>query len=264
MDLFYGSGNPDLVEIFRMLEDGARFFEDGWDRVPSKERTRGYGNSRGKGIGAERQDLTLSPPDLPSPGTLALGPSFGTRYKELIEQAEVEKRKNEHLVSLLSHYLNQVERNRYSLEVYLSIAYMQRYFIKTLLVLKASENLLLEASRTAAEDDPAQAVELMIEAEREVDLLLKWADWMWNEFKSVWEKSRFPKNRSVGGRDFLFVGDDVKDYFADRRVGMEYQLAPFERMDLPGWLMRLRERILSYAATNNVKVDRLVEDRGED
>ena len=59
-------------------------------------------------------------------------------------------------------------------------------------------------------------------------------------------------------------GDFVKDYFADRRVGMEYQLAPFERMDLPGWRKRLRERIRSYAAANNVKVDRLVEDRGED
>jgi hypothetical protein len=41
-------------------------------------------------------------------------------------------------------------------------------------------------------------------------------------------------------------------------------LAPFERMDLPGWSEKLRERIRTYAITHNVEIDQLVEDKGED
>jgi hexosaminidase len=264
MDVFYGPGNPHMVEIYRLLEDGARFFEDGWDRVPSRERGRGYGNSKGKGIGGQRVDLTLSPPSLPAPGNLALEPTFSTGYKDLLEKARLQKRLNEHLRALLAQYISQVKRNRYNLEVYQSIAFMQYYFIKTLLDLESVEASLLEAAKAAAGDDPAAAADQLVLADRKVGELLEWRDWLWREFKGVWEKSRFPKNRSVGGRDYVYVLDDVKDYFADRRLGLEYQLAPFERMDLPGWRKELRARLKAYATENKIPLEKLVEDQGED
>jgi len=231
--------------------------------VPSKKRARGYGNSKGKGIGANRSDLTLSPPSLPAAGDLALESTFSTGYKDLLKKASLEKRQNERLRALLSHYISQVGRNRYNLEVYQSIAYMQLYFIKTLLDLEAAEQYLLLAAEAAAKD-PAAAVDQLVLAESKVGELLGWGHWMWRDFKAVWEKSRFPKNRSVGGRDYLYVLDDVKDYLADRRLGLEYQLAPFERMNLPGWRKELRARLKAYAAENNIPLEKLVEDQGED
>jgi len=264
MDLFYGPGNPHMVEIFRLLEDGSRFFESGWEHFPSKERKRGYGNSKGKGIGANRVDITLVPPQLPAHGTLGREESFSARYAKLLARVPEEKRLNERLVSLLEHYLTQVERNRYSLEVYLTLAHMQRYLLKTLSTLSSADQALEQAKEAASEGEHEKAVDLMLQANRTVGALLGWGDWMWKDFVRVWEKSRFPKNRSVGGRDFLFVGDDVKDYFADRRVGLNYLLAPFERMDLPGWRKKLEQRIKAYASANNVELNKLVEDEGED
>jgi hypothetical protein len=87
---------------------------------------------------------------------------------------------------------------------------------------------------------------------------------MWKELKRIWEKSRYEKGRSVGGRKYVHVLDDVKDHFADRRPGLEYMLAPFERMDLPGWRSRLLECIKGYAARHNVPLEGLAEQRLED
>ncbi len=66
MDLFYGFDSPDMTEAYKLLEEGARFYEALWDRVPSKERVKGYGNSYGKGIGGDMIDLQIQMPALPS------------------------------------------------------------------------------------------------------------------------------------------------------------------------------------------------------
>jgi hypothetical protein len=58
--------------------------------------------------------------------------------------------------------------------------------------------------------------------------------------------------------------DDVKDHPADRSKGLDYLIAPFKRMDLPGWRNRLIERINKYAADNKVQVRGLEEVRLED
>ncbi len=264
IDLFHGRGNPQMVEIFRLLEDGSRWFEAAWESFPSTERKRGYGNSKGKGIGSNREDITLVPPQIPASGTLGREESFSARYHSTLSGLPEEKRRNERLVSLLQLHIGQVERNTYSLEVYLSLAYMQRYLLKTLEVLDRADGMLENVKQAAENGDHQRAVDLMVQADRDVADLQAWGGWMWENFVRVWEKSRFPKNRSVGGREFLFVGDDVKDYFADRRLGLEYQLAPFERMDLPAWRSSLQQITRDYALANGIDLERLLEDEGED
>jgi hypothetical protein len=43
VDVFYGKESQQMVEIYRLLQRGARFWEKGWDRVPSTERPLAYG-----------------------------------------------------------------------------------------------------------------------------------------------------------------------------------------------------------------------------
>ena len=62
----------------------------------------------------------------------------------------------------------------------------------------------------------------------------------------------------------MHVLDDVKDHPADRRKGLDYLIAPFQRMDLPGWRNRLNELINKYASNNKVQVRGLEEVRLED
>ncbi|HUU27783.1 MAG TPA: beta-N-acetylhexosaminidase [archaeon] len=264
MDVFYGLSSPEMVEVYQMLIQGARFFEHGWDRVSSKERGPSYGNSRGKGIGTGRTDLTLQTPSLPTADNLAVEPAFSKKYEELLQQAARMKKENDRLTYLLSRNISHVERNRYNLEVFLSIANMERYFIRTLLDLAQAEESILAAAKADAGGNPSTAVAHLTEANNRVNSLLAWGDWMWKELKKTWEKSRYEKGRSVGGRNFVHIMDDVKDHFADRRPGLEYMIAPFERMQLPEWRAGLVKCIKDYAAKHNVPIQGLAEERLED
>ena len=263
MDVFYGPGSPDMTPVYALLNEGAQFFRNGWDRVTSTERGPGYGNSYGKGVGTTRSDNLLFLPEIPSEG-LKASTKFSVDHRELIDQAEALEVKNDELLRKLNRYIGQVERNPYNLEVYLSIAYLERYFINTVLTLRDAENLMVRAQTAATEGKASNAVAHLVEASNRVGSLNDWSEVMWENVTAIWEKSRYEKGRSVGGRDFVHVLDDVKDHTADRRKGLDYLIAPFQRTDLPGWRKKLNERINQYAAENKVQVRGLEEKRLED
>jgi len=121
----------------------------------------------------------------------------------------------------------------------------------------------LRASQ-AAETEPAAAVRWMVEAYNLMGRVLHAQDQTWEDLLGVWEKSRFPKNRTVDGKEFVWVLDDVKDHFADRRKGLDYMLAPFQRMNMPEWRESLLERVRDYADLKGVPVEGLPEERLED
>ena len=254
MDVFYGYNSPDMVEVYRLLEDGARFYQDLWDRVISKDRGPGYGDSYGKGINTERYDPTFE--TLPTPG-ISSEPVFGTRYAAKIEEAAVVKRDNEKLISLLMHGLSRVSYNHYNLEVLLSIAYLEQHTINTLLNWVKIENYLIEASK--AGEDYSKAMNLMVEAYNLAVDILNGERETGSELITIWEKSRFKKCRSVDGKEFVHVLDDLKDHFADRRTGLEYMLAPFERMEIDRWQSQLMEEIDRFAKTHHVTVEGMKE-----
>ena len=264
MDVFYGQSSPDMASVYKLLIEGSQFFGSGWDRITSKERGQGWGNSDGKGIGTRRSDDLLLLPEIPQEVTLKITPKFSEDHNDLIVRAESMKMKNDDLVNRLTRYVVQVERNRYNLEVYLTIAYLERYFINTILTLRDAESLMIHAQSAAADGSPAIAVANLVDASNRMGSLISWSNWMWENLTTTWEKSRFEKGRSVGGRDFVHIMDDVKDHPADRRKGLDYLIAPFQRTDLPGWRTRLNERINKYAADNKVPVRGLEEVRLED
>lgn len=254
MDVFYGYNSPDMVEVYRLLEDGARFYQDLWDNVISKERGPGYGDWYGKGINTERYDPTFE--TLPTPG-ISSEPVFITRYASKIERAALVKRDNEKLISLLMNGLSRVSRNRYNLEVLLSIAYLEQHTIHTLLNWVRVEKTLIEASK--AGEDYSIAMNHMVEAYNLAGEILNGEQEVGGELKSIWEKSRFKKCRSVDGKEFVHVLDDLKDHFADRRTGLEHMLAPFERMEVEKWQNQLMEEINRFAKTHHVAVEGLKE-----
>jgi hypothetical protein len=262
MDVFYGFGGSDIICDYRLLQEGARYYENLWDRVISRERGPGYGNSHGKGIGVDRFDLTLSLPPLPSPGDSVMEPVFNSRYADKIEKAAALLSENDRLISHLQQSLTRASRNKYNLEVLLSIAYFERYTFNTILHLSKIENLLVTAA--AARSNFSDVVNQMVEAHKLAGEILKEEAEMWAKFTMVWEKSRFKKCRSIGEEKFVHVLDDVKDHFADRRLGLEYMLAPFERMGLQKWQKKLERAIVDYAEAKNVAIVGLETERLED
>jgi hexosaminidase len=264
MDVFYGSGAEEMLSIYKLSIEGARFFESGWDNVKSTERETAYGNSHGKGVGGERTDELLSMPEIPSAKTLEIKSAFSSKYADLIAEAETMKEKNEALVHKINLAFRQVQRNHYNLEVFLSLAYLERHFIETILTMRDVEKLMERAHEAATKERPSDAVANLTAASNKVGELINSGKWMWENLTKTWEKSRYEKNRSVGGRDFYHEMDDVKDHFADRRKGLDYMMAPFERMGISGWRSKLNERINKYASEHKVPITGLKEQRLED
>jgi hypothetical protein len=254
MDVFYGYDSPDMVEVYRIVEDGARFYEDLWDNVISKERAPGYGDWMGKGINTERFDPTLA--TLPRPG-ISSDPVFRTKYSRKIERAQLLRRENDRLISLLMRNMSRVSRNHYNLEVLLSIAYLEKYTINTLLNWVTIEDDLVKASKVT-KDNPL-AMGLMVKAYNLAGDIQKEKNAVETELTTTWEKSRFEKCRSVGGRKFNHVLDDLKDHFADRRLGLDYMLAPFERMEIEKWQKQLMGAMTDFAKTHNLPIEGLKE-----
>ncbi|MCE5272594.1 beta-N-acetylhexosaminidase [bacterium] len=263
-DAFYGPDVAvDMRQVYSQLELQARYYENLWDLVWSNERGYAYGYSGGKRP-IRLQDETLSLPALPAGDSLAVKPTFHEKYAAKIAAASELLPANERLQYDLARALGEVSRNRYNIEVLGSIAALEGYAVRTMLDLDKAEAFLVRAGEASAKGEHALAVNLMVEAGNVTAANLAVRDKMWRELTAVWEKGRFPKNEDVAGRKFLHVMDDVKDHFADRRRGLDYMIAPFERMDLPGWHKALGERIKAYAAAHKVPVSGLAEVRLED
>ena len=80
---------------------------------------------------------------------------------------------------------------------------------------------------------------------------------MWLGLKATWEKSRYPKGRSVGGREFVHILDDLKDHRADRRAGLDYMLEPLENIGLEAWNDGLAQFIRTYAKSRDLEAPEL-------
>jgi len=262
MDVFYGYDSPDMISVFKQIQEGARFYEDLWDtNIVSKERKRGYGNSEGKGVGAEFYDLQIQAPPLPSPKDLSIKPNFRAKYESKIKEASLLLKKNELLTLQLVQNITRVRHNSYNLEVLLSIASLERYTMNTVVNLAKVEDYLVAASKSK---DKKTAVSHLVEAHKLSGKILEEQESMWKDFIFTWEKSQLTKGKDKEGKPFVHIFDDVKDHFADRRKGLEYMLAPFERIGIEAWRKQLGAVINEYANNNKISIKGFEAERLED
>jgi hexosaminidase len=254
MNIYYGPRVSEMVEVYRGLQSQTRFFEKSWDRVISKVRAEGYGNSYGKGIGTKRYDQTLPQPAVPELPTLNFTPVYTGRYQRLVAEAQARAGENDALVHRLYQNMGKADRNRYNLEVFLSIAGMTGHQIRLILGMKEIEEELKAAREAAEKSDAKRAANRLIAAYTRARELTVERQQTYERLKAIWEKSRFPKNREVDGKKFYHVFDDVKDHWADRRVDLSYIVAPEESIRLEEWMNRLGEVIREYAKKNDIPV----------
>jgi hypothetical protein len=252
-----------MAEVYRGLQTQARFFEKSWDRVVSRVRGPGYGNSYGKGIGTTRMDETLPQPALPTMPGLSFSPVYVGRYEKLIEQAAQIAVENDILKSRIHQNLTKADRNRYNLEVFLSLAELTGHHNRLILSLKSIEDKLAAARAAAEKNNAQQAIGQLVAAYDQARLMVEERHKTFRALQTVWEKSRFPKGQAVNGKKFVHVLDDVKDHWADRRADLSYMIAPEESIGLEHWMKQLAAVLQEYARKHNVPVRALVEPRLE-
>ncbi len=264
MDLFYGPGNQDMVEIYRTLMEGARFYESSLDRVPATRLKPTYGSYAGPGRDTTRIDLKIEPPPLPFAydETLVVDRTFSRRYALVLERMPAVRRRLDQAIGALEGKLSAVSRNRYNLEVLLSIAQFERHYISLLGNLMEVEELMIRAAEAQSQERYRDVISLLTQAHQRVRISLSDRETMWAGLKTTWEKSRYPKGQSVGGRNFVHILDDMKDHPADRRAGLDYMLEPLENIRLEKWNDGLAEFIRTYAKSRELEVPELKREEG--
>jgi len=265
MDVFYGPRASQMVDVYHALQRQARFFEGSWDRVVSRVRDPGYGNSYGKGIGTTRYDETLPRPALPALPGLDFTPVYNYgRYGKLVDSARTSAIENDLLIHRIQENIGRAERNRYNLEVLLSLAELTGHQCRLILGLRSIEDRLQAARDAAQKASHKQALGQLVAAYGQAREIIAGRKDVFANLKRTWEKSRYPKGQGVNGRKFVHVLDDVKDHWADRRADLSYMIAPEESIGLETWMEQIRAAIQEYARTHNLPVRPLEEIRLED
>jgi hypothetical protein len=247
-----------MVSVYQGLQKQAGFFQRSWDRVVSRTRTSGYGNSNGPGQGVIRRDEILPQPALPAHPGLDFVRRYEGRYGNLAEEAGLMAEEAQNLIHKVYANLSRVDRNRYNLEVFLSLARLMHHHDRLILSMKTIEDRLDSARRAAESNQARRAVEGLISAYRIAEATVADRKATFQSLKAVWEKSQFEKGREAAGRKFLHVLDDTKDHWADRRPDLSYMIAPEESINLEEWMQKLKEIIQAYAQRNHVQLDSIV------
>ncbi len=252
LDVYYGRDVVAMREVYGEMQDQARFWERSWDRVESTVRGPAYGCSAEKRP-VRRHDLTLPAPALPTLPGLAVECVYRDRRGELLAEAAERLRQNDRLLGRLHANVPRARRNRYNLEVFLSLAHVIRHHLEALLAFGEAEDRLVRAQAAARADSPQEALDLLAGARDGIEGVLARKDAVYANLVRVWETSRRPRNAPAGGREFVHVLDDVKDHFADRRADLTYHTAPFERIRLDAWRDALGEIIEDYARAHTLR-----------
>ena len=254
MRFYYGAGSEGMLEVYSLMQAQARAWQRLWDRVISKARKPGYGNSYGKGRGTARYDLSLTPPPLPRAADLAVTPMFATKYSKFIAEASQRISEGDLLGQAIQVQLGAAVRNRYNLEVMLALARFAGHHFRLLTGLASAERSLAAAAASARRQQHSEAVGQLVEAHNRISRIDTEGADTFRKLTTVFEKSRFPKGQSAGGRNFVHAFDDTKDHWADRTPGLEFMYAPEQSIGLERWLKDLAGVIQSYAKTHKVPV----------
>ena len=264
METYYGPNVAGMTEVYRQMQEQALAWRSTWDRTVSRERGPGYGNSWGKGIGTTRYDMTLETPPLPALPSLEMQPKFAGSYKGYLQTARDSSIQNAHLTAALHENLGRAERNRYNLEVFLAFARFTGHHWRLLRGLASAEASLQEAGASDRDNKPADAVGHLVEAYNTVEGLRSGGEAIFRDLRLVYEKSRYPKGRSVDGKTFFHQLDDTKDHWADRAADLSFMMQPERAMGFGKWLEELARVTQDYAKQHGVTVKGLAEARLEE
>jgi hypothetical protein len=185
---------------------------------------------------------------------LKVQPFIAEKYGQFLAEARSRIPENDRLVLALESNLGRVDRNQYNLEVFLSLARLIGHHWRLLVGFAEAEESLLGARTAAQHEDAKQAVQRLVAAYRTINRLRVENIEIFNSLVAVWEKSCYPRGRAVGGKTFLHIQDDSKDYWAARRPDWTYLIASEQRIGLDKWQTALLGVIQSYAAQHKVPV----------
>jgi len=253
INIYYGPEVKDMTGIYKGLQAQSEFYGRCWDRADAPEIKPNYGNSDQIFEKPRiRRRATLPQPALPNSVNLVTDPVYVEKYGGLVTEATELMMANEDLREKIMTNIDSNSRNKYNLEVLLSIADLTRHNNVMIVSMKEIEDNLLSAGKSHDSGDHNKAVKYLIAAYNIADEVISDRKNTFNNFTATWEKSRFPKGMSIHGREFFHELDDIKDHFADTTPDLSFYIAAERSIKMDEWSDKLEKIIKTYAGRHKV------------
>jgi len=148
-------------------------------------------------------DQTLPALPVPSAGTLTIGHDWTQENSRRLEIATAALSDNDELLDLLYANLGRVNHNRYTLEVFLSIADLCRQNLEMILDLGRICDLLKTAQTAAGQGDGGEALAALDEALNTAARIQRRRNRALQDATSTWYRTWFPRVAEANGRRYL-------------------------------------------------------------
>ncbi len=247
--LFYGFAVDNMGRVYQLMSEQGQFFKESWETVASDARTPIWGDwDRINHPPQPAEDQTLPLPPVPSAGTLTLPYDWAALSQRRLQLAGRFLADNDELLDLLHHNLQQVEFNRYNVELYTAIARLYRQNADMLLDLARINSALQAAQTAASKADSKRALAALDRALDIAENIRQERNQAYADAVTTWYKSWYPRVGEGNGRKFLDKVDDVKDHLPVRTVDMSYLIYRQLLYPLGEWAEKLQTVRNDYAA----------------
>jgi len=154
-------------------------------------------------------------------------------------------------LKIIDNNLALAPRHRHDLEVHRTCAELIRHDIRLIRTLGEVETIL---DRTCGGNqvhfqNNRQALANLRQVESMIEAHIAERRRIYADLVAVWEKTRLPKGLSLPSKAFFHARDRAR-HFANRTASMQFLVIDEERLDLEGYLERLRRCIADYEAAH--------------
>jgi hexosaminidase len=251
--LFYGPSAVNMGRVYQLMSEQGQFWKESWSSAASSARSPIWGDwDRINTTPQPAEDQTLPLPPLPSASVLSL-PTEGTLVDP--HRSQLTGRflaSNDELLDLLSRNIQQVEFNRYNVELYIGIAKMYRQNLDMLLDLERITAALGAAQTAGAKADTKHAVAALDRALNIAENIRQERNQVFADTVETWNKSWYPRVTEANGRRFLDQVDDVKDHLPVRTVGLTYLIYRQLLYPLGDWAAKVQAVRNQYAGVHGL------------
>jgi len=186
MNIYYGPGNTDMLEVYKALDEGARFYQSSLAKLEPSDIKHGVVDWGGikykstRGVSGNRVEAP-SLPALPNMKAASYKLTYHEKFADEIKKAGELKTANELLIHRLYRNLSQTERNDYNLKVLLSHADFMRHHMNLFTALAEVENAFQSAVEFEQNGDSPNAISRLNSAKDRINRLIE-------ERKNTFEK----------------------------------------------------------------------------
>jgi hypothetical protein len=182
-------------------------------------------------------------PDLPR-DDMEFDPFWNTEYADMINRSKDILAHMERVIALCEENLRNEVKNSYDFELFRGIAKLFRHTANTYLALSALETSIGKAAASHFDDNQATYRELNHAVKIIQDNLAERYQ-VFDEIKTTWEKSQFPKGMSTPEKKYVHARDEQRN-FANRRPDLSFMICDEEKLGLEEYLAKLQKYLISY------------------